>query len=127
MKTNGVAKAALAAGLLSNSALAADGAAGCANVLTPAYSPLPAVASGWQSQLVAGGLKKPRSIEFDSAGNLLVLDSGKGVVRLTFNDGGATCLQVNQQQLLVNQTTVSPPCHLHLASLLPVKVISPGV
>jgi glucose/arabinose dehydrogenase len=106
MKTNGVAKAALAAGLLSTSALA-ETASACATVLTPAYSPLPAVANGWQAQLVTGGLKKPRSIQFDSAGALLVVDSGTGVLRYTFTDNGATCLQVNKQQLLINQTTVS--------------------
>ena len=107
MKTNGVARAAFAAGLLSSGAVAADAASACATVLTPTYSPLPAVASGWQAQLVASGLKKPRSIQFDSTGALLVVDSGVGVVRYTFNDTGATCLQANPQQLLINQTNVS--------------------
>lgn len=105
MKTNGVAKAAFAAGLLSTGALAQTTA--CSSVLTPAYSPLPAVASGWQAQLVASGLKKPRSIQFDSTGALLIVDSGAGVLRYTFTDNGGTCLQLDKQQLLINQTNVS--------------------
>jgi opacity protein-like surface antigen len=104
MKTHGVSKVAIAAGLLSTGALAQTA---CSSVLTPAYSPLPAVASGWQAQLVAGGLKKPRSIQFDSTGALLVVDSGTGVLRYTFTDNGGTCLQVDKQELLVNQTAVS--------------------
>jgi glucose/arabinose dehydrogenase len=102
MKTNGVAKVAVAAGLFS-SALAQSA---CPTVLVPTYT-APAVASGWQAQLVASGLKKPRSIQFDGAGALLVVDGGKGVLRYTFTDNGATCLQVDKQQLLINQTSVS--------------------
>lgn len=105
MKTNGVAKAAFAAGLLSTGALAQTTA--CSSVLTPAYSPLPAVASGWQAQLVASGLKKPRSIQFDSTGALLIVDSGAGVLRYTFTDNGGTCLQLDKQQLLINQTNLN--------------------
>ncbi|KAB5566712.1 soluble quino protein glucose/sorbosone dehydrogenase [Coniochaeta sp. 2T2.1] len=107
MKTNGVARVALAAGLLSTGAFAADAASACSSVLTPAYSPLPAIAKGWQAQLVAGGLKKPRSIQFDSAGALLIVDSGKGVLRYTFTDNGATCLTLDKQELLVNQTNLN--------------------
>jgi len=117
MKTNCVARAAFAAGLLSRGALADDTASACAAVLTPTYSPLPAVASGWQAQLVAGGLKKPRSIQFDSTGALLVVDSGVGVVRYSFNDTGATCLQANQQQLLINQTNVSLHAMQHVSRI----------
>lgn len=109
MKTNGIANAALAAWLLSTGSLA-ETASACSSILTPAYSPLPAVASGWQAQLVVGGLKMPRSIQFDDAGALLVVDSGTGVMRYTFTDHGGTCLEVNQQQLLINQTSVSRSC-----------------
>lgn len=102
MKTNGVSSLALAAGLLSAGALAQTA---CSSVLTPTYT-LPALANGWKAQLIASGLKKPRSIQFDSAGALLITDSGNGVLRYTFKDNGGTCLQVDQRQLLVNQTSV---------------------
>jgi glucose/arabinose dehydrogenase len=102
MKTDRVAKTALAAGL-SASAVVAQSA--CSTVLVPTYTP-PAVASGWQAQLIVGGLTKPRSIEFDSEGNLLVVESGKGVTRITFADNGGTCLTASQSSLLLDDKTV---------------------
>jgi hypothetical protein len=103
MKTNGVVtKAALAAGFYSSAVLAASG---CPSVLVPTYN-APSVASGWQAQLVAAGLKKPRSIQFDSTGALLVVESGKGVSRYTFTDNGGTCLQVAKSSLVIDETAV---------------------
>ncbi|KAK3693188.1 soluble quino protein glucose/sorbosone dehydrogenase [Podospora appendiculata] len=104
MKTNHVARTALALGL-SASVAVAQGTA-CATVLVPTYSP-PSVAAGWQAQLVAGGLTKPRSIEFDSTGALLVVESGKGVTRQTFTDNKGTCLIASQSTLLINDTTLN--------------------
>lgn len=101
MKTNHVAKAALAAGLCSTAVLAQS----CSSVLVPAYK-APLVASGWQAQLVADGLKKPRSLQFDSTGALLLVESGKGLSRITFKDNGGTCLQVDKSTLLVDNTGV---------------------
>ncbi|KAK3934994.1 soluble quino protein glucose/sorbosone dehydrogenase [Diplogelasinospora grovesii] len=103
MKTDRVAKTALAAGL-SASAVVAQSA--CSTVLVPTYTP-PAVASGWQAQLIVGGLTKPRSIEFDSEGNLLVVESGKGVTRITFADNGGTCLTASQSSLLLDDKTLN--------------------
>ena len=48
----------------------------------PANGIKPVVAPGYQYSVVANGLTKPRSIQFDSAGNLLVLQAGKGIVSL---------------------------------------------
>jgi glucose/arabinose dehydrogenase len=95
MKPNGIVTAAFAAGLISTAA------AQCSNVLTPTYQ-APVVAAGWQAQLITNGLKKPRSIAWDNAGGLLVLDSGNGIVRYTFKDNGDTCLEVSSQNVLVN-------------------------
>lgn len=106
MKTDrAVTKAALAAGLYSSAALAASG---CPSVLVPSYNP-PAVASGWQAQLVAAGLTKPRSIQFDNTGALLVVESGKGLSRFTFTDNGGTCLQVDKSTLVIDETGVCAP------------------
>jgi len=77
----------------------------CRNVLAPAYKP-PVVAAGWQAQIVASGMQKPRTLEFDRAGGLLVLDAGRGVFRLTFKDNGGTCLEVDQSTVVINNTAV---------------------
>ncbi len=82
---------------------AVQAASGCSTVLVPTYSP-PSVASGWQAQLVASGLRKPRSIQFDSTGALLIIESGKGVTRNTFKDNGGTCLVLEKSTLLINNT-----------------------
>jgi len=37
------------------------------------------LASGWSATKILGGLNLPRSIEFDKAGNMLVVQSGKGI------------------------------------------------
>ncbi|KAL2427001.1 hypothetical protein ABEF95_006400 [Exophiala dermatitidis] len=47
---------------------------------TPSGAIRPSAASGFQVQVVATGLSKPRGILLDQAGNLLVVESGRGVV-----------------------------------------------
>ncbi|GMK57986.1 hypothetical protein CspeluHIS016_0500180 [Cutaneotrichosporon spelunceum] len=75
-------------------------AAKCSNNLQPEYdNPVPA--QGWSWRLVANGLTKPRSITFDSAGALLVLDEGAGVNRLVLQDDGNTCLSVKEKTVVV--------------------------
>lgn len=64
----------------------------CPTVLTPTGYGKPVVGGGWTAQLVVTGLTRPRSLQFDSAGNLLVLEASKGVSRITFDDHGGTCL-----------------------------------
>ncbi|PKS10956.1 hypothetical protein jhhlp_002715 [Lomentospora prolificans] len=80
---------------------AAGAFAKCENVIVPNYQ-TPSLASGWQGQLVANGFKKPRTLHFDTEGNLIVLDAGVGVRRVKFTDNGDTCLQVAENQLLVD-------------------------
>ncbi|EFX06047.1 hypothetical protein CMQ_4116 [Grosmannia clavigera kw1407] len=81
-------------------------AASCSTVLTPSYN-TPVVASGWTAQIVANGLHKPRSIQFDSSGSLLVVESGKGVSRIVFTDKGKTCLEVASYTTVVNDTSLN--------------------
>jgi glucose/arabinose dehydrogenase len=100
---NPVTKSALAAILY---AVATVAQTGCSQVLVPANA-VPVVASGWQAQLVAGGLTKPRNIAFDSTGALLVVESGKGISRHRFDDNGGTCLSSNHSHMLVEMTEVS--------------------
>ena len=80
---------------------------GCSTTLTPTNSIVPTVASGYRAALVATGLTKPRSIVFDSKGDLLVVQQGSGIVNLAFNDGGGTCLTVKTKTNLIQDKTVS--------------------
>jgi glucose/arabinose dehydrogenase len=100
---NTLAKSALAAGFYA-AAVTAQNA--CSNILVPS-NPAPVVANGWQAQLVAGGLTKPRSIAFDSTGALLVVESGKGISRHRFTDNGGTCLSSNHSHMLIEMSEVS--------------------
>lgn len=78
----------------------------CSNQLQPGYDhPVPA--DGWSWRLVANGMTKPRSITFDSAGALLVLDEGAGINRLVLQDDGGTCLSVKEKTVVVADTAVS--------------------
>lgn len=87
-------------------ALAATQASDCSTTLTPTNSAKPTVASGYRMALVATGLTSPRSIQFDSAGNLLVAESGSGVSSLAFQDDGGTCLTVKTKKTVIDASTV---------------------
>ncbi|KAK4222040.1 soluble quino protein glucose/sorbosone dehydrogenase [Podospora fimiseda] len=78
----------------------------CSNIIVPKNA-APVVAPGWQAQLVAGGLTKPRSIQFDSTGALLVVESGKGISRHRFSDNGGTCLSANHSHIIVEETKLN--------------------
>ena len=77
----------------------------CSSSLVPTNSVQPSVASGYSAQLVATGLSKPRSIEFDTAGNLLVVEAGSGSLSgLTFREDGTGCLSLSgKTKVLENQ------------------------
>lgn len=79
----------------------------CPTTLTPANSVQPSVASGYRAQLIATGLSSPRSIRFDKAGNLLVIEQKNGngsLSALTLQDDGGTCLSVTSHTTLVTQS-----------------------
>ena len=86
---------------------AADSASSCSVTLTPTNSIAPTVASGYKMALVATGLTKPRSIRFDSKGNLLVVQQRVGIANLAFTDNGGTCLSVNKLQTVIRNSSVS--------------------
>ena len=56
---------------------------------------------------MATGLNDPRSIEFDSAGNLLVVQAGAGIESLQLQDDGGTCVSVKSKKTLVQAGAVS--------------------
>jgi hypothetical protein len=58
-------------------------------------------------QLVATGLSRPRGIEFDTAGNLLVVESGSGdLTALTFESNGG-CVTVSDTNTVIAGQGVS--------------------
>ncbi|KAM0327106.1 hypothetical protein ACHAQA_006234 [Verticillium albo-atrum] len=72
----------------------------CQNILSTEYKS-PAVHPGWQAQLIMNGLVKPRTIAVDTEGALIVLDAGVGVRHITFTDHGHTCLEVDENELII--------------------------
>ena len=68
----------------------------------------PVAAPGYHFSVVANGLMKPRSIQFDNAGNLLVLQAGEGIESLQLADAGGTCVWAASRQTVVSNTAVSP-------------------
>ena len=105
-KTTGISALFIAEVLLAPSSAQSTTTSSACPSLTPSYAS-PIVADGWEASLIVDGLKGPRSILFDSSGNLLVVESGHGVVNLAFNDNGGTCLTVASKKTLVNSTNVS--------------------
>jgi pyrroloquinoline-quinone-dependent sugar dehydrogenase TrAA12-like protein len=87
----------------------------CSSVLVPTYTP-PAVAAGWTAQLVVNNVTTPRSLSFDSEGNLLVVERTKGVSRITFKDNGGTCLEVSRHDLIIDNPKVCPRLVVSLVS-----------
>ncbi len=98
----------LVVAILATSALgAASTESACSETLTPTNSIIPTVASGYRMAVVATGLTKPRSIRFDSKGNLLVVQQGAGIINLAFTDHGGTCLSVDKTKSVINNSSVS--------------------
>ena len=85
----------------------AQSSSSCSSTLTPTHSIKPSIASGYRAALVATGLTDPRSIEFDSAGNLLVVQAGAGIESLQLQDDGGACVSVKSQRTLVQASVVS--------------------
>jgi glucose/arabinose dehydrogenase len=97
--------------LLAASTLAQSGtttAPSCSKTLTPKNG-APVVASGYSAQVIAQGLTKPRGIIFDSKARLLVVQQGKGIVAITFDDQGGVCLGSPKVQTLVEDNDVCKP------------------
>ena len=84
----------------------AASASACATTLTPTNSIRPTVASGYQMALVATGLTSPRSMEFDSSGNLIVVEQGSGILNLVLDSEGP-CINVRNAKTLIRANNVS--------------------
>jgi glucose/arabinose dehydrogenase len=77
----------------------------CSSSISPSY-PAPSAASGYKVSIIANGFSSPRSIIFDSAGHLLVVEAKKGITAVTFNDNGGSCLSVKSKTTVISDTTV---------------------
>lgn len=62
--------------------------------------------SGIRAYVLANGLTKPRGIAFDKDDNLLVVEEGKGVTALKFEDSNG-CLSLASKKSVVNNANVS--------------------
>ena len=85
----------------------AQSLASCSPSATPTDDIRPSVASGYQAALVATGLNRPRSLQFDSAGNLLVVQSGRGIESLQLQDNGGACVSVRGRRTVIQAQSVS--------------------
>lgn len=74
--------------------------------LTPSY-PAPVMADGWESRLIHTGLRRPRSILFDSEGGLLVVQQRTGITHLRLSDGNGTCIAVAETTELVRDSELN--------------------
>ncbi|KAF4595796.1 glucose/sorbosone dehydrogenase [Ophiocordyceps camponoti-floridani] len=82
---------------------APEASGACPGKLQPEYS-APVAAAGWNYRLVARRLQRPRSLLFDSAGRLLVLDAGVGVLAMEVSEGSgetSACVVVSRPRLVV--------------------------
>jgi len=78
--------------------------------IAPSGAVRPSLASNYSAQVVATGLSKPRGIQFDNAGNLLVIEQGTGsLTALTLNEEGG-CVSVRSNVTVVAGSGVRSPC-----------------
>lgn len=56
--------------------------------------------------LVATGLTSPRGIQFDSNGNLLVVEKGRGISWLSLADNGGACVSVRDSGTVISDNSV---------------------
>jgi len=76
---------------------------------SPSGSIRPSVASGYRVQVVASGLSRPRGIQLDNAGNLLVVQSGLGVITAhTLNEANG-CVTVGSTTNVTSNLAVRIP------------------
>lgn len=71
----------------------------CTNTLAPSSTPV--VADGYAVQVIANGFDTPRSLQFDTSGNLLVAQGDGGIVNAKLKDNGGTCLEVESKVDLI--------------------------
>ena len=83
----------------------ATASATCALALQPSY-PAPSLAPGYNAQLIARNLTKPRGLIVDSDGQLLVVQQQVGITRLRIQDHDG-CVSVSKRTNLVENANLT--------------------
>jgi len=78
----------------------------CASTIAP-QNAAPSVAPGFHVGVVANNLSRPRSIQFDSEGALLVVEASQGVRRITLTGDGSCVRQNGATQNLTDNTSLN--------------------
>ena len=78
----------------------------CSSTLTPTNSAQLTVASGYRTNVVAAGLTRPRGMQFDTNGNLLVVEQGRGISWLSLADNGGPCISVRDRGTVISDRSV---------------------
>jgi len=79
----------------------------CSGNPSPTNSIQTSLAAGYAAQVVATGLTAPRSVEFDSNGNLLVLEQARGLSSHVLKDNGGVCVTFQSSKDLILNSNVS--------------------
>jgi len=78
----------------------------CSSTIAP-QNAAPSVAPGFHVGVVANNLSRPRSIQFDSEGALLVVEASQGVRRITLTGDGSCVRQDGATQNLTDNTSLN--------------------
>lgn len=73
------------------------------------------VASGWAAVKIKGGMITARGIVFDTAGNLLIVESGKGITAHTLASDGSGCIA--SSKTLIKQNNLNHGIYLNDTTL----------
>jgi len=84
----------------------------CSGNPTPTNSIQTSLAAGYAAQVVATGLTKPRSVEFDTQGNLLVLEQYRGLSSHVLRDNGGVCVTFQSSKDLIVDSNVGDTIQL---------------
>lgn len=80
----------------------------CSSTIAP-QNAAPSVAPGFRVEVVANNLIRPRSIQFDSEGALLIVEQRQGVRRLRLTGDGTCVRQDGNVENVVDNTNVRTP------------------
>ena len=78
----------------------------CSSTIDP-QNAAPSVAPGFRVEVVANNLVRPRSIQFDSEGALLVVEQTRGVRRLRLSGDGSCVTQDGSVENVIDNASVS--------------------
>ncbi|KAJ4403899.1 hypothetical protein N0V91_006201 [Didymella pomorum] len=78
----------------------------CSSTIAP-QNAAPSVAPGFRVEVVANNLTRPRSIQFDSEGALLVVEQSQGVRRIRLSGNGSCVRQDGDVQNVTDNTSLN--------------------